>query len=136
MSIKSIGTHGSPSIANLSFPSSLSSSLNFSAACYTPPFNPLFQITIMVGISEAKCVLVLGATSGIGRSLAQALHDLPSKPTVIVSGRRKDRLEELCKQGERFRPVQVDINTTRDVLKTFVADVLREYPDVSLSLCC
>lgn len=73
----------------------------------------------MVGIDASKCILVLGATSGIGRSLALALHALPSQPTVIVGGRRKERLDELCKQGERFRAVQIDINTSHTALKAF-----------------
>lgn len=50
----------------------------------------------MPGIEDAKCVLIIGATSGIGRALALAIHDLPTQPTVIVAGRRMERLEELC----------------------------------------
>ncbi|KAL7285167.1 hypothetical protein ACG7TL_000259 [Trametes sanguinea] len=85
---------------------------------------------IMPGIKDAKCVLVLGATSGIGRALALAIHDLDSKPTVIVSGRRQERLDELASHGERIKTARVDINTSEDNLKKFVTDTVSNYPDL------
>ena len=88
----------------------------------------------MVGIAAAKCILVLGATSGIGRALAVALHALPSNPIVLVGGRRKERLDELCRSGERFRAVQIDINRTPDELRAFVGETLRAYPDLDAVL--
>ncbi|KAI0375347.1 NAD-P-binding protein [Pilatotrama ljubarskyi] len=84
----------------------------------------------MPGIKDAKCVLVLGATSGIGRALALAIHGLESKPTVIVSGRRQERLDELSKQGERIRTARVDITASEEKLREFVNDTLSKYPDL------
>ncbi|KAH8110647.1 NAD(P)-binding protein [Phellopilus nigrolimitatus] len=89
----------------------------------------------MPGINDSKCVLVVGATSGIGRALALAIHALPTKPTVIATGRRKDRLDELAKNGEedgegRFGVVQVDISAGRDALKGFIDNVLVKYPEL------
>ncbi|RPD81980.1 NAD(P)-binding protein [Lentinus tigrinus ALCF2SS1-7] len=86
----------------------------------------------MTNIKDAKCVLVIGATAGIGRALALAIHDLDSKPTVIAAGRRQERLDELAaKSGDsRIKTVQVDINTTYDKLKQFVDDLTGRYPDV------
>ncbi|KAI9058840.1 NAD-P-binding protein [Trametes sanguinea] len=84
----------------------------------------------MPGIKDAKCVLVLGATSGIGRALALAIHDLDSRPTVIVSGRRQERLDELAGHGERIKTARVDINTSEDNLKKFVQDTVSKYPDL------
>ncbi|CDO76626.1 hypothetical protein BN946_scf184868.g40 [Trametes cinnabarina] len=84
----------------------------------------------MPGIKDAKCVLVLGATSGIGRALALAIHNLDSQPTVIVSGRRQERLNELAREGERIRTARVDINTTEGNLKQFVEDTVAKYPDL------
>ena len=84
----------------------------------------------MPGIKDAKCVLVIGATAGIGRALSLAIHNLETKPTVIVSGRRQERLDELAKQGERIKTARVDINTHHDNLKPFVQDILTNYPDV------
>ena len=46
--------------------------------------------------ADAPVVLVTGATAGIGRALARAIRDLPSKPTVIAMGRRQERLDELA----------------------------------------
>lgn len=84
----------------------------------------------MTGIKEAKCVLVVGATAGIGRALALAIHDLDSKPTVIVAGRRQERLDELARASDRIKTARVDINTTYDKLKAFVEEVLSKHPQV------
>jgi NADPH:quinone reductase-like Zn-dependent oxidoreductase len=84
----------------------------------------------MASITNSKCVLVLGATSGLGRALARSIQALPSKPTVIITGRRKERLDELAK--ENFETIQFDNDTTKDKLKEFVDSVLHKYPDVSV----
>ncbi|TFK89629.1 NAD(P)-binding protein [Polyporus arcularius HHB13444] len=84
----------------------------------------------MTGIKDVKCVLVIGATAGIGRALALAIHNLDSKPIVVVSGRRQERLDELAKHGERIKTARVDINTTHDELKQFVDRVLSEHPNL------
>ena len=86
--------------------------------------------TLMTGIKDAKCVLVIGATSGIGRALALAIHDLDSKPIVIVAGRRQERLNELAAKSDRIKADRVDINTNHDKLKEFVDVVVTKYPDV------
>ncbi len=89
-------------------------------------------------MNDAKCVLVVGATAGIGRALALAIHDLPSKPTVIVAGRRQERLDELCSKSERIKGVQVDVTGGKDSLKEFSTHVTTHYPEVgrtSVSWC-
>ena len=86
-------------------------------------------------LSEAKVVLVIGATSGIGRALALAIYALPNKPTVIVAGRRQERLDELTqKDPERIKSVRVDTTSPRDVLKAFVTQTVSDYPEVSRSM--
>lgn len=90
----------------------------------------------MTGIKDAKCVLVVGATAGIGRALALAIHDLDSKPTVIIAGRRQERLDELAKRSDRIKTVRVDIKTTYDKLKSFVEDVVFQHPRVYLFRRC
>lgn len=82
-------------------------------------------------IQDAKCVLVVGATAGIGRALALAIHDLPSRPTVIVAGRRQERLDELAKRSERIKPARVDLMSGRESLKKFADEMVATYPDVS-----
>ncbi|PSR75935.1 hypothetical protein PHLCEN_2v8849 [Hermanssonia centrifuga] len=81
-------------------------------------------------MNDAKCVLVVGATAGIGRALALAIHDLPSKPTVIVAGRRQERLDELCPKSERIKGVQVDVTGGKDSLKEFSTHVTTHYPEL------
>ena len=82
----------------------------------------------MPSINDSKCVLVVGATSGIGRALAQSIKSLPSSPSVIVTGRRQERLQELAKEG--FEAVQFDVDTDRATLKKFVDEVISKHPDV------
>lgn len=84
----------------------------------------------MPTIQDSKCVLVVGATAGIGRALALAIHDLPSKPTVIVSGRRQERLGELAKKSKRIHGVKIDIDADRETLVKTVDGVLQKYPEV------
>ncbi|KAH9945663.1 hypothetical protein B0H21DRAFT_424112 [Amylocystis lapponica] len=79
------------------------------------------------GIANAKSVLIIGATSGIGRALARSIKSLPSKPTVIVAGRRKERLEELSKDG--FETAQFDVTVGREALRTFAKNIVAKYPD-------
>ncbi|KAF8710172.1 hypothetical protein AX14_005616 [Amanita brunnescens Koide BX004] len=71
----------------------------------------------MPSIDDSKCILVTGATSGIGRALAIALAKLPSKPRVVAVGRRKDRLEELAKSGQSG-------------LKNFADIIVQKYPEL------
>jgi short-subunit dehydrogenase involved in D-alanine esterification of teichoic acids len=91
----------------------------------------------MTFTTSAKCVLVIGATSGIGRYLALAIHELPSKPTVIVAGRRQARLDEIIAQGskagkENLHAVTVDMTSDLETQKSFVKDTLTKFPEVSL----
>ena len=86
----------------------------------------------MANILQAKCVLVTGASSGIGRALAIAIHNLETKPTVIVSGRREERLKELAKLSERIKPVQFDMASGRESIKQFVGELVASYPEVNL----
>lgn len=83
-------------------------------------------------INNSKCVLVTGATSGIGRALALAIAALPSHPKVIGVGRRKDRLaglKEAGLEGEEF-----DVGADRAATKTFVEQIIKKYPEVCRDL--
>lgn len=84
----------------------------------------------MPGIEDCKCILLIGGTSGIGQALAYALLDLSSKPTVIVGGRRKERLAEM--KRERLETLQVDINADAPKLKAFVDETIQQYPDARI----
>ncbi|KAF5355744.1 hypothetical protein D9756_003933 [Leucocoprinus leucothites] len=82
----------------------------------------------MPGIEQSKCILVTGATAGIGRSLALALARLPSKPQVIATGRRQHRLDELKSAG--LEVVQLELDTDAASLKKFVDSNLEKYPQL------
>jgi NADP-dependent 3-hydroxy acid dehydrogenase YdfG len=83
----------------------------------------------MPSLKDCRSVLVIGATAGLGRSLAKAFRALPSKPTVIAAGRRRERLEQLEKE-DNIVPVQLDVSTPRQTLISDVNKILEKYPDV------
>ncbi|KAG1894854.1 uncharacterized protein F5891DRAFT_704075 [Suillus fuscotomentosus] len=91
----------------------------------------------MPSISDCKCVLVIGSTSGIGRSLALAILDLPSQPTVVVCGRRKERLDELVASHNatgRLKSVTLDVLSERNALKSSIEEIVNTYPDLDAVL--
>ncbi|KAJ3984785.1 hypothetical protein F5890DRAFT_1514708 [Lentinula detonsa] len=79
-------------------------------------------------IDNSKCVLVTGATSGIGRALALAIAALPSHPKVIGVGRRKDRLAGLKDAG--IDAEEFDVNADRVKTKDFVEEMIQKYPEI------
>ena len=53
-------------------------------------------------------VLLTGATGGLGRAIARALHDRGA--TIAATGRREDALEELRSElGDRVKPLVADL---------------------------
>jgi short-subunit dehydrogenase involved in D-alanine esterification of teichoic acids len=86
----------------------------------------------MPGIEGSKCILVTGATAGIGRALALSLAKLPSKPQVIAAGRRQDRLDELKKAG--LETLQLELNTDAISIKKSVDHLLEKYPQVCVPI--
>ena len=84
---------------------------------------------------DPQCILVTGATSeGIGRALALAMLDLPHKPKVIVTGRRQDKLDELCSTSKDGRLVgkRLDQTASRGELKSWVQELVREHPELDM----
>lgn len=86
--------------------------------------------------STAKCVLVIGASSGIGKDLALRIHELPSKPTVIIAGRRQTKLDEILAQGSKsgkdnLHALTVDVSSGEAALKSFVDSAFQKFPEVS-----
>ena len=61
-----------------------------------------------------KTALVTGASGGIGRAIATALHGRGA--TVVVSGTRRDALDELARQlGDRAVPLAHDLSDAASV---------------------
>ncbi|KAB8239047.1 oxidoreductase, short-chain dehydrogenase/reductase family [Aspergillus alliaceus] len=76
-----------------------------------------------------KHVLLIGATAGIGRAMADRLVEAGAKVTAV--GRRKDRLDKFVqKHGEQMASaVPFDISVQENIPK-FAAKIIDSYPDV------
>ncbi|KAK9895806.1 NAD(P)-binding protein [Cystobasidium minutum MCA 4210] len=78
-----------------------------------------------------KSVLVTGATTqGIGRALALALHDLPSQPKIIVTGRQQDKLDELASTSQRIYGKRLDQLASKEDLQRWARQLLNEHQDI------
>jgi uncharacterized protein len=63
---------------------------------------------------ERSTVLVTGATGGIGRAIAHALHDRGA--ALILTGRRLDVLDDLARElGDRVEVVGADLASRQDL---------------------
>ncbi|KAF2663292.1 NAD(P)-binding protein [Microthyrium microscopicum] len=78
-------------------------------------------------------VLVLGATSGIGRVLAERFIAAGSK--VVVVGRRQERLDEFVKNhgSNKASALNFDLNKL-DAIPSFAEVVTRDHPDLDCIL--
>ena len=82
-----------------------------------------------------RVAVVMGATSGIGRTLAIGLAEHGA--TVVPTGRRKDKLQEVCRDIEAFG--RKTICKTADVgnrasIDAFRDAVLKEFGHVDILL--
>ncbi|MER8572015.1 SDR family NAD(P)-dependent oxidoreductase [Mesorhizobium sp. M1338] len=73
-------------------------------------------------------ILITGGNSGIGRGLAEALATLGAK--IIITGRNKDRLEEVADANPGMSAYQLDVANVVD-LKAFAAKVIGNHPDLN-----
>ncbi|KAL8798811.1 MAG: hypothetical protein Q9182_006355 [Xanthomendoza sp. 2 TL-2023] len=74
------------------------------------------------------CVLMIGATSGIGLGMSEKLIREGCK--VIAVGRRKDRIDDFVrKHGSKAGGLAYDISDIRN-LDNFVMDITKSYPDI------
>jgi short-subunit dehydrogenase len=66
---------------------------------------------------EGRRALVTGASGGIGRAIARALHERGA--FVVVSARRGEVLDDLRKSlgGERVEPITADLSLQQDVAR-------------------
>ncbi|MBJ8191830.1 SDR family NAD(P)-dependent oxidoreductase, partial [Bacillus cereus] len=74
-------------------------------------------------------IFITGGGSGIGRALAEALHNLGNK--VIISGRRKERLEETIKANPGMSTVELNVQDPASI-KAVAKQLIEEYPDVNV----
>ncbi|WP_431087680.1 SDR family oxidoreductase [Paenibacillus sp. 8b26] len=74
-------------------------------------------------------IFITGGGSGIGRALAEALHNLGNK--VIISGRRKERLEETIKANPGMSAVELNVQDPASI-EAAAKQLIKEYPDFNV----
>lgn len=77
---------------------------------------------------SGNTILITGGTSGIGLELARQL--LNRKNTVIVTGRNKDKLDQVGKQLPQVHVIQSDVSQTEEI-QSLLLKVTREFPDLN-----
>jgi uncharacterized oxidoreductase len=76
-------------------------------------------------------ILITGGGSGIGRGLAEALHKKGN--TVIIAGRRKEKLQETVDANPGMHSVQLDIESAEDIKKV-AQEIIAKFPKLNVLL--
>jgi len=73
----------------------------------------------------SNTIFITGGSSGIGRGLAEAFHELGNQ--VIIAGRREDRLRAICAANSGMRYYVMDVTNPASI-REIAADVILEFP--------
>jgi uncharacterized oxidoreductase len=76
-----------------------------------------------------NAIFITGGTSGIGRALAEAFHQLGNK--VIISGRRRANLEEVVAANPGMAAIEIDI-TDPVSIDAAATKLVEEHPDLNV----
>lgn len=74
-------------------------------------------------------IFITGSTSGIGRALAEAFHELGNQ--VIISGRRKALLDEVTTANPGMSSIELDINETASI-RAAADTLMRDFPGLNV----
>jgi len=74
---------------------------------------------------QGNTILITGGTSGIGKGLAEAFHQLGNQ--VIITGRREDRLKSICAANPGMRSWFQDVTDAASV-KSTARQILGAFP--------
>ena len=74
-------------------------------------------------------ILITGGGSGIGRGLAESLHQLGNQ--IIIAGRRQDALDQTTKANPGIVSINLDINDP-EAIRAFAARATSEHPRLNV----
>jgi uncharacterized oxidoreductase len=74
---------------------------------------------------QSNTIFITGGTSGIGKGLAEAFHQLGNQ--VLISGRREDRLRNICAANPGMKYFVLDVTDLTSVRNT-ARKIIGEFP--------
>jgi uncharacterized oxidoreductase len=77
---------------------------------------------------HSNTIFITGGSSGIGKGLAEAFHELGNQ--VIISGRREDLLRSICNANSGMRYFVLDV-TDPSSIRRIAAQAIKDFPHLN-----